>query len=331
MSPVTINSNNNDSNEIDNNYNNICNNNIDSDNKGNNDSANVVNIDNDKNNDYMVIGNENNESTTFSNQQRNNKSLAYVQLFAAQHESFIKLQQLLQEEKDESARIKVENIIREDYQIEALDILELFCELLQSRIQMIAEAKTCPHDMKEAVHTMIYSASHIDIIEFESIRKQFELRWGKEFVKNATENKDLAVNQRVLFKLGVKVPEPYLCVQYMKEIARENNIKWEDTSFSSQSDQPIGLNDHQDFHGETIQPETSKQNQDLQTQILLLQQQLELQQKFQQLNQQQSNQQSQQKVQNIYPTKQQQEDTFDPLSYVNDLKKKQGEKKCTKC
>jgi len=155
----------------------------------------------------------------------------------------------------------------------------------------------------------------------KSIRKQFELRWGKEFVKNATENKDLAVNQRVLFKLGVKVPEPYLCVQYMKEIARENNIKWEDTSFSSQSDQPIGLNDHQDFHGETIQPETSKQNQDLQTQILLLQQQLELQQKFQQLNQQQSNQQSQQKVQNIYPTKQQQEDTFDPLSYVNDLKK----------
>lgn len=49
--------------------------------------------------------------------------------------------QLLGQQKDESARIKVENIIREDYQIEALDILELFCELLQSRIQLISEAK----------------------------------------------------------------------------------------------------------------------------------------------------------------------------------------------
>lgn len=49
--------------------------------------------------------------------------------------------QLLAQGKDESARIKVENIIREDYQVEALDILELFCELLGSRIQLISEAK----------------------------------------------------------------------------------------------------------------------------------------------------------------------------------------------
>lgn len=48
---------------------------------------------------------------------------------------------LLQQQKDESARIKVENIIREDYQVESYDILQLFCDLLQTRIQLIAESK----------------------------------------------------------------------------------------------------------------------------------------------------------------------------------------------
>lgn len=49
--------------------------------------------------------------------------------------------ELLQQQKDESARIKVENLIREDYTIEALDILELFCDLLQTRLQLIVESK----------------------------------------------------------------------------------------------------------------------------------------------------------------------------------------------
>lgn len=172
--------------------------------------------------------------------------------------------------------------------------------------------------MKEAVHTMIYAASHLDIAEFENIRKQFELRWGKEFVKNASENKDLAVNQRVLFKLGVKVPEPYLCVQYMKEIARENNIKWEDTSFSQQ-EQPTGLELNQDYSGVNTTVPQSNQNQDLQQQILLLQKQLELQQQLNQSKLQQDF--TQQKIHQPIV-----EEQFDPLTYVSDLKKKQTEK-----
>lgn len=38
--------------------------------------------------------------------------------------------QLLEQGKDESARIRVENIIRSDLTTELLEILELYCELL---------------------------------------------------------------------------------------------------------------------------------------------------------------------------------------------------------
>ncbi|KAG2382934.1 hypothetical protein C9374_004901 [Naegleria lovaniensis] len=138
--------------------------------------------------------------------------------------------ELLQQEKDESARIKVENIIREDYAIEALEILELFCDLVHTRIQLLAESKSCPHDMKEAVSTLIYAAPRTEVKELMEVRNQFSAKWGKDFVDSAMENKDLAVNQRVMFKLDVKVPEPYLCIDYLREIAKENGIEWDDSN-----------------------------------------------------------------------------------------------------
>eukprot|EP00818_Percolomonas_sp_WS_P006398 CAMPEP_0117451008 /NCGR_PEP_ID=MMETSP0759-20121206/8776_1 /TAXON_ID=63605 /ORGANISM="Percolomonas cosmopolitus, Strain WS" /LENGTH=399 /DNA_ID=CAMNT_0005243575 /DNA_START=99 /DNA_END=1298 /DNA_ORIENTATION=+ len=135
---------------------------------------------------------------------------------------------LLQSEKDESARIKVENIIRDDYVLEALDILQLFCDLVLTRVALIAESKDCPHDMKESISTLIYAAPRVQIDELMEIREQFKAKFGKDFVQKAMDNKDLAVNQRVMFKLGLKVPKPYLCIQYLKKIAEEYNIDWED-------------------------------------------------------------------------------------------------------
>lgn len=43
--------------------------------------------------------------------------------------------------KDERARIRVEHIIREDYMVEAMEILELYCDLLLSRIGLIQSMK----------------------------------------------------------------------------------------------------------------------------------------------------------------------------------------------
>jgi hypothetical protein len=112
-----------------------------------------------------------------------------------------------------------------------------------------------------------------------------------------------------MFKLGVKVPEPYLCVQYMKEIAAENNVKWDDSSMMHTVETPTGLN-----------PQQSNMN---------------LQPSFQMNPYQQ--QQQQQNVQ-MNPYQQQQQSTYtpnefesklDPLQYINDLKKKQNQVKST--
>ena len=43
--------------------------------------------------------------------------------------------------KHERARIRVEHIIREDYLVEAMEILELFCDLLLARFGLIQSMK----------------------------------------------------------------------------------------------------------------------------------------------------------------------------------------------
>jgi vacuolar protein sorting-associated protein IST1 len=48
--------------------------------------------------------------------------------------------QLLEAGKEESARIRVENIIRQDILVELMEILELYCELLLARFSLM-EAK----------------------------------------------------------------------------------------------------------------------------------------------------------------------------------------------
>jgi vacuolar protein sorting-associated protein IST1 len=48
---------------------------------------------------------------------------------------------LLEKGKEESARIRAEHIIREDFTIEALEILELYCDLLLTRFGLVEQLR----------------------------------------------------------------------------------------------------------------------------------------------------------------------------------------------
>ena len=43
--------------------------------------------------------------------------------------------------KEERARIRVEHIIREDFMVEAMEIIEMYCDLLLARFGMIEKMK----------------------------------------------------------------------------------------------------------------------------------------------------------------------------------------------
>ena len=54
-------------------------------------------------------------------------------------------------------------VIREDFTIEAYDILELHCELVAERMRLVASQKDAPPDMEQAICTLIWAADRAEV------------------------------------------------------------------------------------------------------------------------------------------------------------------------
>jgi len=128
--------------------------------------------------------------------------------------------------KEGDARVRVENVIKDDFSIETLELMELFCELMMSRLTSIQSSKECPADLKEAICTIIYAAPRLDIQELSVIREQFIVKFGKHFAQEAMSNQNNCVNARVVHKLSILTPENYLVYQYLTEIAKSYGLDW---------------------------------------------------------------------------------------------------------
>eukprot|EP01137_Pigoraptor_chileana_P033128 Opistho-2@23581 len=158
--------------------------------------------------------------------------------------------QLLEKGKDESARIKVEHIIREDYMIEAMELLELYCDLLLARFGLIEGMKYPDEGIKEALYTVIWVAPRLaaDIAEFSSIRDLIISKYGKEFGMDAMENKSNQVSPRITAKFNMHQPDPYLVTQYLIEIAKSHNVDWTPPIEEPTMDAPPPAVDMSAFH-----------------------------------------------------------------------------------
>lgn len=128
--------------------------------------------------------------------------------------------------KEEKARIKAEALIRDDYVIEAYDILSLNCELLSERIKLIQFSKECPPDLISCISTLMYAAPRVDIPELIVIRKQFTSKYGKKFDEDAMANAGGILNERVVAKLSVQPPAAYLVQTYLEQICEKYEVDW---------------------------------------------------------------------------------------------------------
>lgn len=134
--------------------------------------------------------------------------------------------ELLRIGKEEKARIRVEHLIRCDFTIEAYELLGLLCELVHERVALIANEKECPKDMEEAMCTLIWAANRAEVPELREVSRQFELKYGKEFVEQARSGQNEFVNSRVAQKLSVAPPSAKIVMNYLQAIAKEYDVDW---------------------------------------------------------------------------------------------------------
>lgn len=130
--------------------------------------------------------------------------------------------------KEDRARIKVEQIIREDYYVEAFELLEMFCDLLLARFGLIEQMKSIDKGLEEAINSLIWATPRLqaDIPELKIISDQLTYKYGKPYAEACRENKFDKVNEKLLHKLSVLTPPKLLVEQYMVEIAKSHNIKF---------------------------------------------------------------------------------------------------------
>ncbi|XP_059849075.1 IST1 homolog isoform X3 [Hypanus sabinus] len=131
--------------------------------------------------------------------------------------------------KDERARIRVEHIIREDYLVEAMEILELYCDLLLARFGMIQSMKELDTGLSESISTLIWAAPRLqnEVVELRTVSDQLCAKYSKEYGKLCRTNQIGTVNERLMLKLSVEAPPKILVERYLIEIAKNYNVPYE--------------------------------------------------------------------------------------------------------
>ncbi|KAJ4846286.1 hypothetical protein Tsubulata_008808 [Turnera subulata] len=150
------------------------------------------------------------------------------------------LSQLLEAGQDQTARIRVEHVVREEKTTAAYDLIEIYCELIAARLPIIESQKTCPIDLKEAISSVIFASPRCaDIPELMDVRKHFVAKYGKEFVNASVELRpDCGVSRLLVEKLSAKAPDGPTKIKILTAIAEEHNVKWEPKSFGEKDMKP---------------------------------------------------------------------------------------------
>ncbi|KAJ3030509.1 UNVERIFIED_CONTAM: hypothetical protein HDU68_008797 [Siphonaria sp. JEL0065] len=158
----------------------------------------------------------------------NRLKLLQQKLKATSSNSQREIASLLEAGKDDSARVKVEHIIRQDFDVEAMEIIELYCETLLARFGLLEERTLLDTSIEEAVNTIIWASARLhQVKELSIIRDQLSLKFGRDLEQGALEGQNSCVNPRVIHKLNVKAPDEFLVDQYLKAIANSYNVQWD--------------------------------------------------------------------------------------------------------
>uniref|UniRef100_A0A1B0CMC0 IST1 homolog n=1 Tax=Lutzomyia longipalpis TaxID=7200 RepID=A0A1B0CMC0_LUTLO len=132
--------------------------------------------------------------------------------------------------KAERARIRVEHIIREDYLVEAMEIVEMYCDLVLARFGLVTQMKDLDEGIAEAVSSLIWVAPRLqaDVQELKVIAEQLTTKYGKPFAEGAIAGAPgHHVSEKLMHKMAIQAPPKLLVEKYLIEIAKNYNIEYE--------------------------------------------------------------------------------------------------------
>ncbi|KAL6942750.1 hypothetical protein ACO0RG_001711 [Hanseniaspora osmophila] len=167
---------------------------------------------------------------------------------------------LLKEGKETKASFKVETMINEDIHLELLEILELYCEMLYARYQIVGLMKDeveliekhMEDGINEAIRSLVYSALYVpEIKELLQLRDLFRLKFGVEFI-NCIVQDEVGVPDKIVSKCCPKVPSTDIVDLYLCEIAKAYEVPYSNLPKEKSPDSKVGSEDELDNTSESV-------------------------------------------------------------------------------
>ncbi|XP_042218554.1 IST1 homolog isoform X1 [Homarus americanus] len=131
--------------------------------------------------------------------------------------------------KTTRAKIRVEQIIREDYLVEALELTEMYCDLLLSRFGLVQQLRGLDEGLAEAISSLLWVCPRLqtDVPELREIDHHLTLKYGKPFVQACREQQIEKISKRLINKLSIHAPSKVLVEKYLIEIAKTYDVEYQ--------------------------------------------------------------------------------------------------------
>ncbi|ORY15519.1 DUF292-domain-containing protein [Neocallimastix californiae] len=133
----------------------------------------------------------------------------------------------LEKGKVTNARIKIDHIIREDYNIESLEVLIMYCETMISNLGFITQSTELDRSIAKAVKTIAFAAPRYDIKELHEIHKELVNKYGMEINEVKNDNSENEIHPKIYNFFKNKDISETLANKYLTEIANIYHIDWE--------------------------------------------------------------------------------------------------------
>ncbi|KAL6637702.1 hypothetical protein ACP70R_025274 [Stipagrostis hirtigluma subsp. patula] len=137
------------------------------------------------------------------------------------------VEQLLRLGHPDRALLRAEQVIREQNALDALLMLEAYCNLVAERAALLDAARgECPDELREAAAGLVYAAARCgDLPELQEVRRILGAKFGKDFVSAASDLRSgCGINTKIVQKLSTRQPSLESRQMVLQEIAAEKGI-----------------------------------------------------------------------------------------------------------
>ena len=131
----------------------------------------------------------------------------------------------LEQNNIDMARAKMNNILKDENDIEIYDLLKPFLEKLMERCTLIVSNTECPPEIKSILDTILFASTRVEIDELKTFKEKIIKKYGSDYVTNAEKNKDNSVNKDLLEKIQHNIYEEDFLDFRLKILCHERNIK----------------------------------------------------------------------------------------------------------